>query len=177
MTRREKERGEQSERSSWCRRRTIEREAEYDRGRGDRRGTAATIEREPTGATAAVVEREREEREDCSLARQSVPTTAQHTSTFSRLSFPFFTAVSPNHHAALRAALSYLFLSPRVLLLFRSPSRRFSLRLARRPSPLSSYSPLLLVRFLSLFLRRLAFLHVQDVAAISERGRVYIHAY
>lgn len=53
-----------------------------------------------------------------------------------------------------------------------------SLRLARRPSSLSSDSLLLLllVHFLSLFLRRLAFLHVQqDVAAISERGRVYIH--
>jgi len=30
--------------------------AEYDRGRGDRRGAAATIEREPAGAAAATIE-------------------------------------------------------------------------------------------------------------------------
>lgn len=128
--------------------------AEYDRGRGDRRGTAATIEREPAGAAAATMERKGEERASCSLARQSVPTAAQHTSTFSRLS-PLFSSVNPNHRAALLAS-SFLLSGPRVLL-FRSLSLsfsryRFSLRLARRPSSLSSDSPLLPVRFLSLFL-------------------------
>lgn len=62
MTRREKKK-RRGEKSSRCRRRAIEREAEYERGRADRRGAAATIEREP-------VEREREESE--LLARSAV---------------------------------------------------------------------------------------------------------
>lgn len=127
----------------------------------------------------------RERRASCSLARQSVPTAAQHTSTFSRLSFPFFTAVSPNHRVALRAALSFLFSGPRVLL-FRSPSFRLSLSLvASRFDSRADRPPLYpVIRFFFSsasffsFSRRLAFLHVQqDVVAISERGRVYIHAY
>lgn len=91
------------------------------RGRYDRA-------RAPAGAAAAAIEREGEESEaaSCSLARQSVPTAAQHTSTFSRLSFPFFTTAPPSARTTAprrtpRAASSFLFFSGPRVLLFRSP--------------------------------------------------------
>lgn len=104
MTRREREREEESGVLSvpTARDRTRGREGRPNTTEGEATGAAAaaTIEREPpAGAAAAAIEREGEESEaatSCSLARQSVPTAAQHTSTFSRLSFPFFTAAAPS---------------------------------------------------------------------------------
>lgn len=86
-----------------------------DDGRGERGCAAAdAIEREARLTRWNEKKREEErkeedrrgERERDSLARQSVPTAAQHTSTFSRLSFPFFTS----------SAGPFLFSGPRVLL-------------------------------------------------------------
>lgn len=89
-----------------------------DRTRGGRRGRRDAIERE--------VEMRGKEEESGSLARQSVPTASQHTSTFSRLpllSFPFFSS----------SAGPFLFSSPRVLLFQLLPSA-LSLLLARTHS-------------------------------------------
>ena len=79
-------------------------------------------------------------------------------------------------------ASSFLFSGSRMLF-FRSLSLSFSslsLLASTRAQTVLSIHPIRLLfssAFLSLFLCRLAFLHVQqDVAAISERGRIYIYA-
>lgn len=190
----DEEREKKNRGSSRYRRRAIEREAgaaaEYDRGRGDRRGAAAaTIEREPTGAAAAAIEREGEESEAASSARslgsrfprlRSIPPPS--LASLFPSSPPPRRQPEPPHRAVLRAPLLVvpLLLGPACAPLSISLSPVAASRSdSRADCPLYPGDSPLFSRPLPFSLSpcRLAFLHVQqDVAAISERGRVYIRA-
>jgi len=119
---------------------------------GERAVKPAAREREREVAGAAdVVERERYHE---SLTRQSVPTAAQHTSTFSRLSLPFFTADGPSPRRAPRRSSFLLGAACAPL----SISLSLSLSLSLSSSPSSSHRPSSLALALS---RCLACTHAQ----------------
>lgn len=165
--------------------RAMKRETEYNRGRGDRRGDRASRragEKERRGERASTVGE--------LLARSAVG--SHGCAAYLHLLSPLFSlllcrqpelARTTARTTALRAASSFLFSSPRVLL-FQFLS--LSLSLVALLASTRAQTVLSIQRFasssrsfpFSLSPLRLAFLHVQqDVAAISERGRVYIRAY